>query len=117
MKAGFWLLGLFIVLIVSYEAMYYNLSVSCLEGKRCVISSASVLKAVEPDLAGWKNANVKNPVEALMLGYRCASTEVWSFKDLALPYYSFLFLYFGIAITLILLIISLSDKIANNETP
>lgn len=110
---GFWLIGVILILFVSYEVLYYEYSATCFEGKRCVISHANVKKEVQADLVEWNKEN--DPTLWLLKAYRCSSIEVWRREDLMIPYYSFIFLYFSIMIVLILLITSISDRISKTK--
>ena len=121
--SGFWFVGLFIFLFIGYEVLYYKCSVPCevdeFDGHktyRCIISSSPVKKEYRDDLNGWIINKEPDPIKSLIHAWNCSPVTIWEFKDLMIPYYSFILLYFLMIITLILIIIiSVTDKIISNE--
>lgn len=114
---SFLFVGIFIVLLSGYEIFYYKASVSCFYQVRCVISYAEVKSNNKADFEGWKKNPDPDcsPVEALLQANHCSPLKVWDFEKLAFNYYAFIILYFTIIIFFILLVVSVSDKLINNE--
>jgi hypothetical protein len=102
-KMCFALLGVLIFVIVTYELIYMNYTITCFDS-RSVISHADVLPEVKPDYDYWKKQGPDALVN-LVQAYQCNSIKIWAFTDLAIPYYSLLALYIaGLAVLTSLLL-------------
>jgi hypothetical protein len=106
----FGLLGLLFTCLIAYQVMYNNYSMNCYENSRVVISKAPVKDSVRADLDAWKK-KYQNPLQELIQAAQCNSTEVWEFKDLMIPYYTMISLYFAIILIITLLTVILSDQL------
>ncbi len=115
-KLGFYLVALLICLITSYQVLINKYSVTCFKGKdkyRAIISSSSVKSdSVRKDSLNWANFHQDYPpLEALLEVNRGNSIHIWNASDLYPSYYSILFIYFSIIITLTILLAYLSELI------
>jgi len=100
-----------IALFIIYEILYYSYSVPCYDN-RIVISYAEVIPEYQIDWQYWKK---DLDYEKFLQGANCSSVNRWFYKDLALPYYSFISLYLSIIIAFIVTVLVVTENRIQNE--
>ena len=102
------LVTVLILLISLYEVFYQRYSIDCFDKVRIIISSAAVKPQIIENYQFWQSHS-QRPMGSLLEAYSCSATEVWDMKNLFLPYYGLLVLYFLITAIFILLLVIVTD--------
>ncbi|PSL30698.1 hypothetical protein CLV42_10559 [Chitinophaga ginsengisoli] len=107
-KVAFFLVGLLMLLIIGYQLIYGQYSISCFDKARIVISKAPVKHEVASRFDYFLKHS-QDPIHDFLEAQQCIPTKIWNLSDLVFPYYGLLALYLGIIITVILLVITVGD--------
>jgi len=115
---SFLLAGL-IGLISIYEFLYHNNSIDCpWSSDRIVISNHEFRPEVKENYLTWEQdfAN-QDPLSHFLAAYRCNPLSLWQFEDLALPYYSFILVYFSMVVIICFILFFVSEMLNEKIYP
>jgi hypothetical protein len=113
-KFALFLVGLLVLLIIGYQLIYEQYSISCFDKARIIISKAPVKQEVASRFDYFQKHS-QDPIHDFLEAQQCVPTKIWNLSDLVFPYYGLLALYLGIIITVVLLVITVGDVLRSPE--